>query len=409
MKQQEMSLYVHIPFCVKKCNYCDFLSFPANDSVKEQYVQALCQEIESLFCVKGSAKEQLGAVPTSKKQNLKTIFFGGGTPSVLEGKQMERIMDSIKKTFTIMPNAEVTIEMNPGSITREKLEQYKKIGINRLSIGLQTTNDERLKILGRVHTFEQFLQNYEMARHVGFTNISVDLMSALPKEDLKDYKKDLERILALKPEHISSYSLIIEEGTPFYDNNEVLNHLPSEEEDRKMYELTEQMLLQEGYHRYEISNYAKAGKESQHNSVYWTGGNYLGVGLGASSYLKLDTPYWKPDKEESDCFGIRFKNETKLTHYLKQPYKPILEREEVTKISKQEAMEEFMFLGLRMMKGVNMSEFYEKFQVELEEVYGEVIQKFVDMGFLEKEEDNIRFTKQGIDVSNSILCEFLQD
>ena len=404
MKQREMSLYIHIPFCVKKCNYCDFLSFSSSDTVKKQYIKALCQEIESFFAVQKQEKDN------TEEIIIKTIFFGGGTPSILEAKQIEELMDAVRKTFVIAVDAEITIEMNPGTIKREKLETYQTIGINRLSIGLQTTDDERLKVLGRVHTYEQFLENYKMARELGFQNISVDLMSALPKESIKDYQKDLERVLQLEPEHISSYSLIIEEGTPFYDNNEILERLPSEEEDRAMYDLTEQMLLERGYHRYEISNYAKTGKESRHNSVYWTGGEYVGFGLGASSYLRSDHPYLQDSKEQLEqCYGVRFKNETNIKKYIQNSYVPILEKEEVTFLSKQEAMEEFMFLGLRMMQGIKEQQFLEQFHISVQSVYGDVVEKFVGMGLLEQTDGRICFTKKGIDVSNSILCEFLKE
>ena len=404
MKQREMSLYIHIPFCVRKCNYCDFLSFSSSDTVKKQYIKALCQEIESFFAVQKQEKDN------TEEIIIKTIFFGGGTPSILEAKQIEELMDAVRKTFVIAVDAEITIEMNPGTIKREKLETYQTIGINRLSIGLQTTDDERLKVLGRVHTYEQFLENYKMARELGFQNISVDLMSALPKESINDYQKDLERVLELEPEHISSYSLIIEEGTPFYDNNEILERLPSEEEDRAMYDLTEQILLERGYHRYEISNYAKTGKESRHNSVYWTGGEYVGFGLGASSYLRSDHPYLQDSKEQLEqCYGVRFKNETNIKKYIQNSYVPILEKEEVTFLSKQEAMEEFMFLGLRMMQGIKEQQFLEQFHISVQSVYGDVVEKFVGMGLLEQTDGRICFTKKGIDVSNSILCEFLKE
>ena len=397
-KKRTLGLYVHIPFCVRKCNYCDFLSFSATEEVKEQYVQALCDEIISFSHVKNVDFE------------VATIFFGGGTPSVLKGEQMERIMKAIRQAFPVKADAEITIEMNPGTVTKEKLETYYKIGINRLSIGLQTTDDERLKVLGRIHTYEQFLHNYQWAREVGFQNISVDLMSALPKEDLASYQKDIERILALQPEHISSYSLIIEEGTPFYNNNEILDHLPEEEEDRAMYELTRQLLQKEGYHRYEISNYAKEGKESRHNSVYWTGGEYLGLGLGASSYLRSDHRY-VGDKEKEEVYAYRFKNVSSMKAYLENPVTVCKEREEWTEITKKDAMEEFMYLGLRMRKGISEKEFFEKFKEPLEDIYGEVLLKFHSMNLLawngEKGERQIYLTDQGIDVSNAILCEFL--
>ena len=442
--KRELGLYIHIPFCMKKCNYCDFLSFSSTEEEKERYVQALCKEILSFQGKKGECI-------------ITTMFFGGGTPSILKGEQMERIMGAINEAFLVDEEAEITIEMNPGTVTKEKLEIYKKIGINRLSIGLQTTDDERLKVLGRIHTYEQFLQNYQWARELGFQNISVDLMSALPKEDLTSYQKDLERILALKPEHISSYSLIIEEGTPFYEEEELLEQLPKEEEDRAMYELTGKLLQEEGYQRYEISNYAKKGKESRHNSIYWTGKEYLGLGLGASSYLLADHPYMESrnvmgqeeqrekenyaesmepqlgkgseeeeGKKETEeikmiegiektkgieallkLYGYRFKNGSEFDKYCEKPDAICKEREEFLEVTEKDAMEEFMFLGLRMMKGVKKSEFFEKFSVEMEEVYGAVIEKFQAMGLLEEKGDVLSFTKKGIDVSNLVLCEFL--
>lgn len=407
--KRKLSLYVHIPFCVRKCNYCDFLSFKGNLEEKELYQQALCQEIESLSSVQ------------KNHYKIETIFFGGGTPSILEAKQLEQILALIRKSFLIDVDAEITIEMNPGTVTKEKLKIYREIGINRLSIGLQTTDDNRLKQLGRIHTYQQFLDNYCWARELGFDNISVDLMSALPEESLKQYQLDLERIVALDPDHISSYSLILEEGTPFYSNKMIQKLLPDEEEERAMYDLTQTFLEEYGYNRYEISNYSKIGKESRHNKVYWTGEEYLGVGLGASSYLWADSPFltswkeqynWRAVHDLNDVkYGVRFHHTAQWKDYLLKPDIPCEKRFDFIELNKKDAMEEFMFLGLRLCRGISVKEFYNQFQIELGEVYGEVIHKFLGMQMLEwrKEGDEIwlALTKKGIDVSNSIFCEFL--
>lgn len=395
-EKKELSLYVHIPFCVKKCNYCDFLSFSSKEEEKERYVQALCNEIKQYQ-------------PLQNNYRIQTIFFGGGTPSLLKEEQMERIFSYIYKSFQVDQKAEITVEMNPNTITENKLKCYKQIGINRLSLGLQTTDNERLKLLGRIHTYEQFLEGYELARKLGFSNVNIDLMSALPTEKLYDYQLDLERIISLQPEHISSYSLIMEEGTPFYNNDKIFEQLPTEEEDRQMYEMTEQMLLEAGYERYEISNYARNGKECKHNIVYWTGREYLGLGLGASSYLYPNSPFLQKEKElGNDLYGIRFKNTPDFIEYNKKPYVSILNREEVETQGKKDTMEEFMFLGLRLTKGVDKNEFFQKFGVSIEEVYGKQIEKYVNLKLLQWEQNGrLHLTKQGLDVSNSIFSDFL--
>jgi oxygen-independent coproporphyrinogen-3 oxidase len=274
---RELGIYIHIPFCVKKCAYCDFLSAPATEEMKQEYINALLTEIKSYS---GNTKEYI--VPN--------IFFGGGTPSCISADAVLSIMEAIREVFAVdIERLEATIEVNPGTVTRDKLEQYKNAGINRLSFGLQSTNDEELKLLGRIHTFEQFLENYHLARELGFHNINIDLMSALPGQTLSSWENTLETVLKLKPEHISAYSLIIEEGTQFYDlyrpGTKGAAELPDEDTDRLMYQRTKEILELNGYRRYEISNYAKPGFECRHNSSYWIGTDYLGVGLGASSLL----------------------------------------------------------------------------------------------------------------------------
>ncbi len=373
----EISLYIHIPFCKSKCNYCDFLSFSCN-SIKEQklYVDALCNEIMEY--------EEL-----SSDYIVRSIFIGGGTPSILDETYIELIMLTIKQIWNIKEEAEITIESNPDSLTYKKLVAYKKVGINRLSIGLQSANDEELNILGRPHNYDQFTAAFNSARAAGFDNINIDIMSALPNQSFGSYGTTLAKVLAHRPEHISSYSLIIEEGTPFYEDDNIIDSLPDEDADRKMYSQTKRLLKASGYNRYEISNYAKIGYECKHNIVYWNGGHYLGLGLGASSYVD----------------GVRFKNGDDLQEYIK--YGAVSIREEGKKLTVEEKMEEYMFLGLRLMKGISIERFNELFDEDIYNIYGDIIHKYKEIGLLIIDEDNIRFSDSGIDVSNQILSEFI--
>lgn len=284
--EQNLSLYLHIPFCVRKCLYCDFLSGPQSADMQEQYVEALCREIQETS-------------PEYREYQVVSVFIGGGTPSVLLPEQTIRIMETLKSCFILTDTCEISMEMNPGTVTPEKMNAYRACGINRISIGLQSANDGELKALGRIHTCADFLKAYEMAVEAGFTNINVDLMSAIPEQTLKSYQETLQKVLALQPQpvHISAYSLIVEEGTPFYEQE--LN-LPDEETERRMYEITDDILRKAGYHRYEISNYAKAGKECVHNKVYWQRGNYLGLGIGSASLIQ----------------NVRFHNVTDISSYV---------------------------------------------------------------------------------------------
>ena len=284
--EQNLSLYLHIPFCVRKCLYCDFLSGSQSADMQEQYVEALCREIQETS-------------PEYREYQVVSVFIGGGTPSVLLPEQTIRIMETLKSCFILTNTCEISMEMNPGTVTPEKMNVYRACGINRISIGLQSANDGELKALGRIHTYADFLKAYEMAVEAGFTNINVDLMSAIPEQTLKSYQETLQKVLALQPQpvHISAYSLIVEEGTPFYEQE--LN-LPDEETERRMYEITDDILRKAGYHRYEISNYAKAGKECVHNKVYWQRGNYLGLGIGSASLIQ----------------NVRFHNVTDIWSYV---------------------------------------------------------------------------------------------
>lgn len=381
---RELELYIHIPFCVKKCAYCDFLSGPASDSRIEEYVQALVEEIKYY-------KE------FAKNYEISTVFFGGGTPSLLTGGQMQKIMGALRQIFSIRKGAEISMEANPGTVTEEKLRAYQKAGINRMSFGLQSVNNEELKMLGRIHTYEEFLESYEAARAVGFQNINVDLISAIPKQTIKSWEQTLQTIVDLQPEHISAYSLIVEEGTPFaklYGEGCELEHLlPAEEEERLMYERTEEVLQGAGYHRYEISNYAKEGCECQHNLGYWERKEYLGLGLGASSLI-----------EET-----RFHNTDEMEAYLRDANNPILLREEQEKLDRQEQMEEFVFLGLRKIKGIQEETFAEAFGENIWDCYGKNLERVISEGLLEREEGFLQLTKKGIDVSNYVFYEILAE
>ena len=382
--RRELELYIHIPFCVKKCAYCDFLSGPASNQQIEEYVQALIEEIRYY-------KE------FAKNYEVSTVFWGGGTPSLLTGEQMKALMETLGQTFFIRQNAEITMEANPGTVTVEKLLACQKAGINRISFGLQSVNNEELKMLGRIHTYEEFLESYEAARKAGFPNINVDLISAIPKQTVSSWEQTLQTIISLQPEHISAYSLIVEEGTPFaklYGEGCELEHLlPSEEEERRMYERTEELLQEAGYHRYEISNYAKEGDECQHNLGYWERKEYLGLGLGASSLI-----------EET-----RFHNTDEMEEYLRDANNPILLRREQEKLDRQEQMEEFVFLGLRKIRGIQEEKFAEMFGEDIWDCYGKNLERVIKEGLLEREEGVLRLTRKGIDVSNYVFYEILSD
>lgn len=342
-----------------------------------------------------------------RNYQVETVFIGGGTPTAVEAGLLCEVLQTLKDNYHFSKKAEISMEANPKTVTEHALEQYKKAGINRLSIGLQSADNDELALLGRIHDFEDFLKTYRMVTDAGFENINIDLMSALPGQTVRSYENTLKKVLSLSPQptHISAYSLIIEEGTPFYElygeervqldkRGEVINagqenavHLPAEEAEREMYSLTEEMLLQAGYERYEISNYSKPGFECKHNCVYWTRGNYVGFGLGAASMVE----------------NVRFKNTEDLERYLESKEK-IAETEI---LSMTEQMEEFMFLGLRMVQGVSKAEFIACFGVTVESVFGEVIRKNIKEGLLTETEGRVALTKKGMDVSNYVMAQFL--
>ena len=495
-EERPLSIYIHVPFCARKCAYCDFLSHVPEPDEAAAYFESLLEEIRSW-------SELLG------KRRIRSIFFGGGTPSFVQGEYIAACLEEISKrsgrAFTAASGdisstehdiegkheadliPEITLEANPGTFGEEKLRLWRQAGINRLSIGLQSADDEELTRLGRIHSWKMFEENYLLARSCGFDNINIDLMSALPGQTTESWRRTLERVLALRPEHISAYSLIIEEGTPFYelygdsktaagpsafsgsaagsstspntaagpsasagsavrdDGASVVSPapLPSEEDERQMYHFTKMILKQHGYERYEISNYSQPGYECRHNIVYWTGGDYLGIGLGASSYIE----------------GRRFRAPENMDEYRRYAVsEKVLDRYE--KQSKNEEMEEFMFLGLRMMEGVSAEDFnrrfssYEKdgadqnvkdyqtepvrgtalsendgadqnvkdYQTEpvggtapgenvgcdlFSKLYGDVVERYISMGLLQKAGGRISFTDEGIDVSNRVLADFM--
>ena len=335
-----------------------------------------------------------------REYQVTSVFFGGGTPSILPGVQIWELMEVLRSCFQICEDAEVTVECNPGTLTRQKLIYYKMAGVNRLSIGLQSANNQELQRLGRIHTYEEFLDSFGQARAMGFKNINVDLMSALPGQKQEDWINTLNKVLAVRPEHISAYSLMVEEGTPFYERygederrreqGEPPLYLPSEEMEREMYLSTQELMRNKGYIRYEISNYAFPGRECRHNIGYWKLTPYLGLGLGSSSFLE----------------EVRFSNTKDLKTYLSGEN---FSQEDCAYVflDKRQRMEEFMFLGLRMMEGISRSVFQQMFGIKLEAVYGNVLEQLQQQGLLKQQEGRVALTEAGISVSNYVLSEFL--
>ena len=381
MIKRPLGIYVHIPFCVEKCGYCDFLSAPASVDEQTKYVRALLKEIRSYE-------------PVGDMFLVDTVFFGGGTPSIISPTLVGKIMERLKDVFEFSDDLEATIECNPGTLDEKKLRSYAKLGFNRLSIGLQSANDRELKILGRIHDYAAFEANYKLARKCGFANINIDLMSGIPSQNMASWKQTLEKAVALQPEHISAYSLIIEPDTPFYyryGSEAGKKMLPGEAAERAMYRYTNDYLTDMGYRRYEFSNHARRGKESRHNIKYWTMQEYLGFGLGAASYLG----------------GKRFSNPELMDEYIEHaPNSYAGFRMQPVRLEKH-AMEEFMFLGLRMADGIAKDDFETMFHVRFESVYKNVVEKYKKSGHLEEVDERIRLTDKGIDVSNRILADFL--
>ena len=373
-KKDGLELYLHIPFCIKKCDYCDFLSGPSTRAGQEAYIYALLREIK--------------AVSALENRPVDTVFIGGGTPSVPECDVMEKLLQGMQESFCFQKDAEITIEANPGTLTPKKLELYRKYGINRISIGLQSPKDEELKVLGRIHNYEQFQESYQMARAAGFSNINTDLMFAIPGQSYEGWMENLRIVAELGPEHISAYSLIIEEGTPF-SKREL--DLPDEDTEYRMYEDTAKVLEEYGYHQYEISNYARGGQECRHNEGYWQRKDYIGLGLGAASLIGNE----------------RFTNTADMQEYLEKSGNTEQIRNNREILTREDEMAEFMFLGLRMTEGVSKAEFQEYFGIAIEKIYGKVLEKYKHQGLLVEKEDRIFLSRAGIHVSNVVMADFL--
>lgn len=371
---REVGIYVHIPFCKQKCKYCDFISFSNKQDMQNDYINSLLKEIED--CDKTDFK-------------VNTIYFGGGTPSYISSNLIVKILDKIRTKFEIENNAEITIEVNPGTVDKEKLENYINSGFNRISIGLQATQDELLKTIGRIHSYKEFEECFKLAKEVGFKNINVDLMLALPNQTIQDLKDSLNKIITLNPNHISLYSLILEEGTPL--EKEVKSGvyvLPKDEEERKMYDITKKILEKNGYVHYEISNFAKSGFESKHNLNCWNQKEYLGFGVSAHSYF---------DKK-------RFSNTTSLEKYIENRIDNI----EINEIQTSEIeKKEYMMLGFRKLNGISISEFERKFGIHPLFYFRFEISKLVQEELIEVDLDNIKLTRKGLDLANIVFEEFV--
>lgn len=374
---KEIGIYIHIPFCIKKCEYCDFVSYCNKKEYVPQYINALKKEIKNNI---------------NKEYKITTIYIGGGTPSSIEENYIADIIETIKlnmneENLKDFENIEVTIEVNPGTVNKEKLQVYKKIGINRLSIGLQETHNELLKSIGRIHTYEEFIKTYNLARKIGFNNINVDLMIALPNQTIQDIKENLEKITKLNPEHISVYSLILEEGTPFYNKyNENKIKLPDEELERNMYWYVKNTLENNGYMHYEISNFSKKGFESKHNMNCWNQEEYLGFGVAAHSYNNK----------------IRYSNTNSIEEYIKGSNKIIHEKQTLEDMQK-----EYMLLGLRKIEGINIQKFKNKFAQNPIFIFKEQLNKLVDEELIIVDGNEIKLTNKGLDLANIVWKEFV--
>ena len=378
MENKEIGIYVHIPFCKKKCDYCDFISFSDKDKKIEEYINSIIKEIEQ----------------QKIKSKITTIYIGGGTPSYIDSKLIKEIIAEIKKK-NVDSNAEITIEVNPGTIIKNKLENYKEVGINRLSIGLQVTQNELLKQIGRIHDFEQFLETYKMARKLGFNNINIDLMLGLPNQRIKDLRESLEKIIELNPEHVSVYSLIVEEGTPI-SNKIKLGELtlPEEDLERNMYWYVKNTLELNGYRHYEISNFAKPGYESRHNMNCWNQKEYIGIGIAAHSYRDI----------------TRYSNTEDLSEYIKNVKNGHFERNRIIhEIQKEDdTKREYMILGLRQINGISISKFKERFGENPIYTFRNELKKLTEEKLIIIDDNNIKLSNKGLDFANIVWEEFIK-
>ena len=376
---KHLSLYIHIPFCIKKCLYCDFPSYGGCESIFDDYVNALINEIRE-------TKESFS------DYNIKSIFLGGGTPSILSPKLTGKIMDTVFNCFNIDSNCEIITEANPKTVDEFKLREYKAMDINRISFGVQAWQNNILKSLGRIHTIDDFIKNIAQARDIGFKNINADIMFALPNQTLSDWEETLEKIIKLNPTHISAYSLIIEDGTVFGKMYDEGNLKPCDEVlDRKMYYMAKEMLSDKGYNQYEISNFAKEGFECYHNKVYWRCDEYIGYGIGSHSYFN----------------GERFNNTYDIEKYISSKGKYSVIKENIEKLKTEDMYAEFMFMGLRMTKGIEKQRFFERFNKSVFDVYGNEIKHLKELNLINETDTNIMLTEKGVDVSNTVFEKFI--
>lgn len=450
--KNELGIYIHIPFCVHKCIYCDFLSSPADVHTRKQYVRALINEIYltregkcankliknvlqgdntsyedmeeqavngltsdyalyDTVCMADYEKTIMqedisGCVDDIKSENghiVTSIFIGGGTPSAIDAEDISDILDAVRKNYNVSDKAEITIECNPGTMDKKKAAIYRKAGINRISFGLQSTDNNELRMLGRIHTYEQFMESYKIAREAGFDNINIDLMSALPGQTMESFKAVLEKALSLGAEHISVYSLIVEEGTRLSDNIDSFPQIPSDDEDRQMYYMTKEMLSSYGYEQYEISNYAPKGYECKHNLKYWERCDYLGFGIGAASL------YGGRRYTNISDIGRYMDVLAEITNALDKSYvNELLQiRTDMEELSKEDEMSEYMFLGLRKTKGIDITDFKEEFGTDIKDIFGEAIEDNIARGLLIHDGNGLYLSKRGIDISNTVMSDFI--
>ena len=450
--KNELGIYIHIPFCVHKCIYCDFLSSPADVHTRKQYVRALINEIYltregkcankliknvlqgdntsyedmeeqavngltsdyalyDTVCMADYEKTIMqedisGCVDDIKSENghiVTSIFIGGGTPSAIDAEDISDILDAVRKNYNVSDKAEITIECNPGTMDKKKAVIYRKAGINRISFGLQITDNNELRMLGRIHTYEQFMESYKIAREAGFDNINIDIMSALPGQTMGSFKAVLEKALSLGAEHISVYSLIVEEGTRLSDNIDSFPPIPSDDEDRQMYYMTKEMLSSYGYEQYEISNYAQKGYECKHNLKYWERCDYLGFGIGAAS------SYGGRRYTNISDIGRYMDVLVEITNALDKSYvNELLQiRTDMEELSKEDEMSEYMFLGLRKTKGIDITDFKEEFGTDIKDIFGEAIEDNIARGLLIHDGNCLYLSKRGIDISNTVMSDFI--
>jgi oxygen-independent coproporphyrinogen-3 oxidase len=390
MKTKNIGLYIHIPFCKRKCKYCDFVSYSNIDNRIQKYIFYLKKEIEDI----GISNSNAYKMGEDSLINIKTIYIGGGTPSYIDSKYIKEILEKVRENYKVSEDVEITLEMNPGTIDESKLQDYKEAGINRISIGLQSTNNETLKRIGRIHTYEEFLEAFLLARKVGFENINVDLMLALPKQTIGELEEGLEKVIELNPEHISIYSLILEENTALYNEvNDGKYIMPSDEEERKMYWKTKRKLEKAGYIHYEISNFAKKGFESKHNLACWNQEEYIGVGAAAHSYTN-NVRYSNIDDIEKYINNFEIgKDIDNLIFHEKQNH--------------ESKIKEYMILGLRKIEGIDIDKFKNKFFGNPLYIFRKELDKLIKEDLVEIDGNYIKLTSKGLDLANIVWEEFI--